>query len=305
MSPLVDSLAHPRATLGYALALGAALSWAISVVLFKRSSELLDALSLNVFKTLLGLVLLLLTGLCLGFPDASSEPTVWLALAGSGALGIGLADTLMFKGLSLIGASRQAIVDALYSPSVVLLSWWLLEETMSGRSWAGGALILAAVALASFMPGADLPISRARLVRGTLYSGCAVVMMGLAIVLVKPIVERHGLLWCTTMRVCGGLLAMGARALFEPAARLRMLAMFKPQASHRYLIPAAVNGSYVSLLMWIGAFKYAPAGIAALLNQTSTVFIVLLAVVVLKEPMTARLALALVLASAGSVIVLL
>jgi drug/metabolite transporter (DMT)-like permease len=71
------------------------------------------------------------------------------------------------------------------------------------------------------------------------------------------------------------------------------------------VIPAAISGSYFSLLMWIGAFKYAPAGIAALLNQTSTVFIVLLAVLVLGEPMTMRLALALLLACAGSLVVLL
>jgi drug/metabolite transporter (DMT)-like permease len=293
-------------SLGYALAVGAALCWAISVVLFKRSSEQLDALSLNVFKTTLGLLLLLLTGLCGGgFPDTSSELSVWLALAGSGALGIGLADTLMFKGLLLIGASRQALVDALYSPSVVLFSWWLLGERLSLRACLGGLLILSAVVLASLAPEPDLPISRARFLRGAAYSGVAVVMMALAIVWVKPIVEDHGLLWCTSVRVSGGLVAMGGRALLGRATRGRLAQAFRPQPSWRYTLPASVIGGYLSLVMWIGAFKYAPAGTAALLNQTSTLFTVLLAAVFLREPMTARLALAVLLACAGSLSVLL
>jgi len=45
-------------------------------------------------------------------------------------------------------------------------------------------------------------------------------------------------------------------------------------------------GSYLSLLCWLAGFKYAQAGIAALLNQTSTVLIVLLAAIVLKQPLT-------------------
>jgi drug/metabolite transporter (DMT)-like permease len=290
---------------GYALALGAALCWAVAVVLFKRSSERLDALSLNVFKTSIGLGLLGLSGAALGFPGASPHLRDWLALLGSGALGIGLADTLLFAGLARIGAARQAIVDALYSPSVVLLSWGLLGERLGLRACVGGGLILAALVLASSSSSGDLPISRRRFTTGVLYSALAVVLMAAAIVAVKPVIERSGLLWCTTVRVTGGLAAMGARALATRDTRRRLRAVFRPNPTWRDTLPATLMGSYFSLLMWIGAFKFAPAGVAALLNQTSTLFIVLLSVLLLGEPMTARLALAVTLACAGSLTVLL
>ena len=63
-------------------------------------------------------------------------------------------------------------------------------------------------------------------------------------------------------------------------------------------------GTYVSILLWIGSFKYAPANIAALLNQTSTVFIILLAAVFLREPLTKRVGLAVLLAASGALLVL-
>ena len=64
-------------------------------------------------------------------------------------------------------------------------------------------------------------------------------------------------------------------------------------------------GSYLSLLCWLGGFKYSQAGISALLNQTSTVLIILLAAIVLKEPLTRVKLLAVGMAFAGAAIVLL
>jgi DME family drug/metabolite transporter len=63
-------------------------------------------------------------------------------------------------------------------------------------------------------------------------------------------------------------------------------------------------GSYLSIIAWLAGFKYAQAGIAALLNQTSTVFIVVFAWLFLKEPMTRLKVAAMAMAFAGTVIIL-
>ena len=63
-------------------------------------------------------------------------------------------------------------------------------------------------------------------------------------------------------------------------------------------------GSYLSLVCWLGGFKYSHADTAALLNQMSTVFIVILASLLLKEPLTRMKLAAVGMALLGAIIVI-
>jgi drug/metabolite transporter (DMT)-like permease len=291
-------------TLGLVCSLACALCWAIAVVLFKKSGDVMGPLALNLFKNVLALVLLGATGLALGFERGSmTDGELWW-LAVSGALGIGVADSLLFYGLNQIGASRQAIVDTLYSPSVVVLSFFLLREVLSPRDALGGLLILAAVALATIPLGGSLPVARTQMARGIASSASSMVLMALAIVMVKPILEKNDVITCTTVRLLGGTLGLALYAACTRGGRRELVSTFAPRRAWRYAVPGAVMGTYVSMLLWIGAFKYAPAGVAALLNQTSTLFIVVLAAVFLRERITPRVMAAVALATAGTLLVL-
>jgi ferrous iron transport protein B len=53
----------------------------------------------------------------------------------------------------------------------------------------------------------------------------------------------------------------------------------------RLLLPAAFLGSWVSALLWLGGFFYAPAGTAAVLNQTTTVFTLILGAMIPNTPL--------------------
>jgi len=59
---------------------------------------------------------------------------------------------------------------------------------------------------------------------------------------------------------------------------------------HRWagIIAASVCGSYLALLFWLAGFKYVDASVASVLNETSNIFIVLMAWLFLKEPLTKR-----------------
>ena len=121
--------------------------------------------------------------------------------------------------------------------------------------------------------------------------------------LVKPLLPLHPLAWVSAIRMAGGL---GALVLLLPLHpdRREVIAAFRPQSGWVWMLAGTFFGSYLSLMCWLGGFKYSQAGIAALLNQTSTVLIVLLAAVVLKEPLTRIKLLAVGMAFAGAAIVL-
>jgi drug/metabolite transporter (DMT)-like permease len=69
------------------------------------------------------------------------------------------------------------------------------------------------------------------------------------------------------------------------------------------MIPGTVTGSFLSLIFWIAGMKYTMASTAAILNQTSSIHIIIMATIFLGEPLTRRKIAAAVLALAGIIMV--
>jgi len=289
--------------MGKLLALGTALLWALGVVLYKKSVSFVTPLALSVFKSLVAFVLLAVTTIALGqlraVPFSTADLLRFLA---SGAIGIGISDTLYFMTLSRLGASRTALVDCLYSPSVIFFSALMLNERLSPIAIGGGTLIVASVFVSS-KRGFEAPVPRQQLWAGCALGGSAMATVAFAVVLVKPILPGYPLAWVSLVRMVGGLAALIVLLPFHPD-RKTVYDAFRPQPGWKWMLLATIFGSYLSLITWLAGFKYSQAGIAALLNQTSTVLIVLLAAVVLKEPLTKVKLIAVGLAFVGAALVL-
>lgn len=71
----------------------------------------------------------------------------WLYIAGLGIISTVLPITLMFKGISMIGASNAAILSTLEPIITVFLAALILSEDISPLQLAGGGLIIASVVL--------------------------------------------------------------------------------------------------------------------------------------------------------------
>jgi drug/metabolite transporter (DMT)-like permease len=303
-------------SLGQIYSLLAALTWAFALILFKKSCEHVPPLALNLFKNTLSLLFLIVTVLAAGggwAPPTCFGPTqlVWLAL--SGIVGIALADTLVFRSLRLIGVSLFSLVDCLYSPMVVLFAWLLLSERLMGLHYLGATLILAGVFMSSgHKPPANR--TRAQLVGGIALAAVAMIMMAFAIVSIKPVLELSkvdpqqrgllslSLLWANAWRLTAGNVALVALTLAGPNRR-RMLDVFRPAASWKFSVPAAFLGTYLALIFWVAGYRDTHAAVAGILNQTSVIFALLLAWLILKEPLTKRKLAAVGLAMGGVVCV--
>lgn len=291
--------------LGPSMALGSALVWAMAVVLYKRS-EAVSPQALNLFKNVLSFALLVATLAALGVaPDLDRPPGDWLLLAASGVLGIAVADTLVFVALRHLGAGLLAIVETVYAPCVVLLSVALLGEPLRAPFLLGGALVVGGVTLAIWDPTVLRPARSAAHRRVGIACGVAgILSMATGIVLAKPILETGHLAEVMLARLAFGIVGQLAWLAGDPD-RGRVLAVFRPGPVWRTLVPAAVLGNYVAMFLWLGGFKWAPASVAAVLNQMATVFTILLARIFLAEPISPRRALGGATAVAGAVFVLL
>jgi len=271
---------------GEACALLSALAWAIGVMLYRQLGATLPPLQLNFLKN--GLVLLmllpaipLLHGLAL--PDFS-WPQV-LATVGSGLLGIGIADTLYFRALNELGAGRMGVIGNFYSPFVIVLSVAFLGEHLLPVQIAGFVLVSLGVWLAAW-PRRGSAEPSAHRVRGFLLALLAVVLMAVSIVLVKRVLEAQPLLWVTGLRMVGALVGMVAIALWNGESR--QLAPPTIGMPWGKLLLAAFVGQFLAMILWLAGYKYTLASVAAILNETASVFILLLAWAWLKEPLTRR-----------------
>ena len=72
---------------------------------------------------------------------------------------------------------------------------------------------------------------------------------------------------------------------------------------NRYLIIGSFFGTFLSVIFWLAGYKYTLAGRAAIYNQLSTIFIIIIASIFLKEIMTKNKWLAVTLALIGALIV--
>jgi len=282
-----------RIGLGELLSIGSAAAWASGVILYRGLGESLPPLTLNFLKNLLvfGMLLPVIAWLYAAHPPQMGIAQIALCVV-SGLLGLAIADTLYFAALNAVGAGRMGVIGNFYSPFVLTLSFAFLGERLNLMQGLGFALVSAGVLLVARPEAGWRGIDGAAQRRGALLGVTAIALMAVGIVLVKPILEREPLLWVTGLRMLGGISGMIAiAALRGQLAHLlptRTLLHGRKPLHWPTLVLAAVVGQGLSMLLWLGGYKYTKASVAAVLNETSSVFILLFAAWWLREPMTRR-----------------
>jgi drug/metabolite transporter (DMT)-like permease len=289
---------------GEAFALSSALVWAFAVILLRRSGETLPPLELNLFKNVLGLVLVLPTiWIVIGFGLPVYAPDELAVVLLSGFLGIAVADTWYLKALNIMGAGRTGIVGALYTPFVILLSAVFLNESLTASQWAGFALVMAGILLVTWRRS-RIEVDAQDVRRGALYAVGAMFMMAVGIVMVKEILEQRPFLWTLELRLFGGVAGM---VLFVTLRRRwsAILASYRRPQPWGLITMAGFLSAYLALILWLAGYRLIPASVAAILNETNGSFIVLLAWLLLGEDMSRRKLAGLALTLVGVLIMLL
>jgi drug/metabolite transporter (DMT)-like permease len=259
---------------GEFFALAAAISWAVSVILFRKPGFVLPAFELNLFKNVLAFLLFIPTLLLvegIGLPDYSAGQLLTALV--SGFLGIAVADTWYLRALNLMGASRTGIVSSLLSPFVVVLS--VLQE-----------------------------VDAAEVKKGAIYAVASVFMMAVGVVMVKDILENQPFIWTVELRLLGGLAGM----VIYITARGRwrtVIARYGVNLPWWHIVSGSVLGSYVAMMLWLAGYKLIPASVASILNESANAWIVVLAWLILGEALGLRKVTGLLLTMAGVAIMLL
>jgi drug/metabolite transporter (DMT)-like permease len=294
----MDSVPH----IGEVFALLSPMAWAVAVILFRVAGRSVPPLALNLTKNCVAWPLFALTYYALGAsaPDTVTRTDLILLIV-SGVLGIAVADTLFFMCLNRLGASRQAIVNTAYSPPIILLSVLFLGERLSVMQVLGVCLILMAVVTVGRENSGASDDVRGRRLSGVLLGVGACLAQAISVVMIKPRMGEWPVLWMTCWRMAGGVVAMLLLWPLFPKTQ-RSLAALADRRCWPTVLAGTLVGTYLSLLLWMGGFKYTQASVAAALNQTATLFTFILAVWILREPVTRRALMGLALGLLGVII---
>ncbi|MCP4694762.1 MAG: DMT family transporter [Desulfobacterales bacterium] len=288
--------------IGVSCSIAAALFWALAIVLFKKSGESLSPLAMNLFKGLVTLLFFIPTLILLDvelFPDRPMGD--WAIFCLSGFLGITMADTLFFMALKRLGAGMIAVVDCLYLPTVLLLSFLFLDEALGARGVLGAALVVAAIFLGSATGRSARLIPRENLIPGIIFGGLGISFLAGSIVMIKSPLEGANVVWASFVRMMFGTLGLFLAALLRPD-RKALFAELRPSKAWKTVLPASILGNYIAMLAWLVGIKYTLVSVAAILNQLSTVFVFILAALFLKEPVTLPRLTATILAVSGAML---
>tara|TARA_B100001093_G_scaffold517347_1_gene598646 strand:- start:4392 stop:5273 length:882 start_codon:yes stop_codon:yes gene_type:complete len=286
---------------GEVFAVLAALVWSCCVILMRVSGFQIPPVALTVFKGGAASVFFVAAIPLVGesfFPSLPARD--YLRLAVSAILGITVADTLYAAALNRLGASLQALAGVMYSPSMVAVGYLLFGEMLGAGELLGGALVVAGVAV-GMRKTEDVKTHR-DLVVGITMAVSSHLIMAFGILMVRDIISEHSVVWISAYRflVATIVLSVGASCFLSPS---RVFLGFARRDLWKVMLPMSFLGPFMGTMLWTAGFKYTSVGRAAIYNQLSTVFIILLAVFFLKERMTGRKVLGVVLAVSGAIVV--
>ena len=282
-------------------AIGAGFFWSLSVILMRISGLTIPPLPLTLFRSFVAIVGFVVVLLFTGDPLLPKyDAMIWLRLVASAILGISIADTLFAAALNRLGASLQALADCIYAPSVAVVGFFLFGEGLTAWELIGGALVISGV-FVGMEKTKEIDDPR-DLIVGTLLAAGAHVIMALGILMVRDVIREGSVIWIAAFRF---IVATAGLALFALArGKVDDITMgFRRRDTWKHMIPMGLLGSFLATLLWIAGFKYETPGRAAIYNQMSTVFIILLAWLILKEKMTPRKLAGVALAIAGVLLV--
>ena len=280
------------------------LLWAIVTISLKRAGESVPPFELNLFKNI-GIALLLVPAVLFFEFDAwemFSSSDAWILIL-SGVLGVCIADWFLLASLNLLGAGRNAILDCLYSPFVIIFAWFALGEQLTPNRIGGGLLVVAGILIATLPKRNSGKVKK--LSRGIAYGIVAMISMAGAIVLAKPVLEKAPFFAAMEIRMLAGittgflgLLAVGKFQKFTKYST-------SPEFPHLRVWVGICLPAFFAMCLWIQGYRLLDASVASILNQTSTFFILGLAYWFLGEKLNFAKILGALVAFGGVVIVVL
>jgi len=266
-------------------ALLTAFCWSSAVILFDLSGRRLGAMQINLLKNAIGVMGFSLTLFIIGSGLPEFSMSEFLLLMYSGLVGIVVGDLLFLYSLKKIGSGLSAIISTSYSPAVFFLSYYMYNDIISMKMILGGGFIIIAIVFGT--KKVEKIKNNKIFMSGVFYGIIAQILTAYSVLLVKPIMLSHSVIEIALVRFGSALVSTILILNFWKGKNYIIQTVFKGMNNY-FVIAGAFLGTYLSVIFWLAGFKYTLPGRAAIYNQLSTIFIMIMAALFLDEKMSKR-----------------
>jgi len=278
----------------------AAATWAVGSLLFARAGTRVSASVLNLAKCGIGLAMLALTAALVGglggLGRATGSQWAWLGL--SGLFGLSIGDTAFFGALLRLGPRRALLLWALVPPLTAVLGWFVLGEPLTLTMLVAIGITMAGVTWVVVERSPQLGERPAQLWAGVALGVVASACQAVGSIMIKQADDGLSALDVSIVRLCAGTAGLGLQVAVErKGAEVRR--MLEDRRLGGTIILATFVGTYLGIWLSVYGLQNAYAGVAATLQSTSPLFVLPLAVFVLKERISARAIFGAIVAVAG------
>jgi DME family drug/metabolite transporter len=172
--------------IGELAALGAALCWTLSAILYRKAVLVAKPISANIVRCVCT-SLILVGGLAVigKFQVLTSLPAYAIALACvSGVVGLGVGDTLYMFSLKFIGVARAVPITCTYPLFSLLLAVFLQGKVVTLQVVLGAVAIVFGIRLLTQEGGSEGGLPKAALVRGAVAAVVTAVVWAISIAMI-------------------------------------------------------------------------------------------------------------------------
>ncbi len=289
---------------GELAALSSAFLWAVGSVVWSRLGKRIPPIELNLIKGSIALVFLIVT---LFLQSSLLPPIVPLAvglLVLSGIIGIGIADTALFKAFNLLGPRRTLLLKILTVPTVALLALIFLQEKLTTTAWFGILLTIFGIAWVISERVPSVTGEENYLLAGIGWAIVSTIGDATGAVLSRAALTQTNIapLSSTTLRLSAGMLVLLLWAIVRSKETdEKRIFNWQSILSIKLLAIITITGfatTYMGIWLQQISLKFAPAGIAQTLNATSPLFVLPIAIW-MGEKVSARAILGVIVALVG------
>jgi len=289
------------AILGIGAALTSAASWALGSILFKKIGETVSPFGMTLSKGILGILLLGVAYAVNGFEFVSLNAAGMLFI--SGIIGIAIGDTLFFAALQDLGPKVQIIFFMMGQVMTAILGLLILREMPLLLQWIGIIVTLLGAAAVLWKKIFSNSENKKTGLRGVVFGLLAMFCFSISLIIAKHAMKDISALSAVFIRITAGTIGMLVYGLIKRKVRVWLNPFQDLKMASFFFVSVSIvtfGGFWLSLV----ALKFLDVAVASTLGATEPLFVLPLALIILKERITLTEFIGAVLTACGVIIII-